>query len=84
MTADEAKKKQNEIAQHYKLSYWYGTGCDKCCGVYPKFMTGGIQGMDCWFECEVCGKRTEAQSMPWIAEREWNAGRFLDQQLRLF
>ena len=84
MTAAEAKANQDELAKHYNLSYWYGTKCEPCCGVYPKFKTGGIQGNDCWYECEVCGKRTDPQRMPWIAEREWNAGRFAEQQLFLF
>ena len=84
MTAAEAKARQDELSKHFKLSYWYGTGCEKCCGVYPKFMTGGVQGNDCWYQCEVCGKRTEPQLMPWIAAREWNEGHFRNLQLSLF
>ena len=84
MTAEEAKARQDEIAKHYRLEYWYGTNCEKCCGVYPKFRTGGVQGMSCWYECEVCGKRTEEKSMPWIAEKAWNNGEFMEQQLSLF
>lgn len=84
MTAEEAKNRQEELSKHYNLSFWYGTNCEKCCGVYPKLIVGGIQAMDCWYECEVCGKRTEPKPMPWLSEKDWNEGRFLDQQLSLF
>lgn len=84
MTAEEAKRNQDEIAKHFNLGWWYGTGCKKCCGVYPKFKTGGIQNLGCWYECEVCGRKTEPLSMPWIAEKEWNAGNVNEPQLSLF
>ena len=74
MTEEEAKEKQADLAKHFDLGFWYGINCEKCCGVFPKFMTGGNQGMDCWYECEVCGKRTKPTTMPWIAEKAWNAG----------
>lgn len=84
MTAEEAKRNQDEIAKHYNLGWWYGTGCKKCCGVYPKFRTTEGNNCMCWYECEVCGTKTELQSMPWIAEREWNAGHFVQKQMSLF
>lgn len=84
MTAEEAKARQDELSKHYNLGFWYGVNCKKCCGVFPILRTGGTQGMDCWYECEVCGKRTEPKSMPWIAANAWNEDRFPDQQLRLF
>ena len=85
MTREEAKANQDRIAKNYKLSYWYGTDCEKCCGVYPKFCKGYINGHDmCYYECEVCGKRTNLCEMPWIARDEWNAGMFREQQMCLF
>lgn len=83
-TAEEAKREQNELAKHYDLGFWYGTGCEKCCGVYPKFRTSSGFDSYCWYECEVCGKRTKNASMPWIAEKDWNAGLFEQQQMSLF
>ena len=37
MTAEEAKKHQDQLmADGWDLSFWYGTSCTKCCGVFPK------------------------------------------------
>ena len=73
MTAQEAKKNQDDIVkQGYKLSHWYGTWCEKCCGVYPKFETSGALQEKCYYICEVCGKRTENFDMPWLARDAWN------------
>lgn len=84
MTREEAKKNQDRLSKHYNLSFWYGTNCKKCCGVYPKFRsTDGFESL-CWYECEVCGKRTSAESMPWIAEEAWNAGRYEEGQIKMF
>ena len=82
MTREEAKANQDEIAKHYKLSYWYGTRCEKCCGVYPKFQRAYNEG--CYYECEVCGKRTGQFGMKWEAEEAWNRGEFLEEQMSLF
>ena len=38
----------------------------------------------CWYECEVCGKRTITEPMPWIAEEAWNAGRYEEGQIKMF
>lgn len=85
MTAEEAKEHQDDLERKgFKLAWWYGTECKKCCGVYPKFHSGDMLRPGCWYECEVCGRKTEMQSMPWIAEREWNAGHFNEPQLSLF
>lgn len=86
MTKEEAKAKQNELAQHYNLSYWYGTNCEKCCEVYPKFRNFGDLGghSKCYYECEVCGKRTEPFDMPWQAKKAWNAHEYIAQQIRMF
>lgn len=69
MTEEEVKRHQDELAEHYDLSHWYGTWCKKCCGVYPKLE---FTVNHCWYECEVCGRRTEAKQMPWEARDAWN------------
>ena len=79
MTAEAAKANQDRLKSlGYDLAWWYGTRCKKCCGVFPKFMTSDGMNHTCWFQCEVCGRRTEPQKMPWIAEKVWNKGEFLD------
>ena len=82
MTPEEAKRNQDEISQHWNLSNWYGTRCEKCCGVYPKYVASYSGGSR--YECEVCGKTTEPYSMPWLAEQAWNEGWFVSTQGRLF
>lgn len=74
MTPEEAKAKQDELGKHYTLAWWYGVHCDPCCGVFPKFMTTGGSNDRCFYQCEVCGKRTALHDMPWQAEKAWNAG----------
>ena len=77
MTKEEAKAEQERIARHYNLGWWYGTECEKCCGVFPKAMTeGNGMGDKIYYECPVCGKRTPGESMPWIARDDWNEQRF--------
>ena len=85
MTAEEARANQERIAKHYKLSWWYGTDCNKCCGVYPKLIigVGGVTDL-CRYECEVCGSTTAAFAMPWQARDAWNHGDFVLKQLTMF
>lgn len=85
MTPQEAKEKQDRLAKQFDLSYWYGTHCNKCCGVYPKLIigVGGFNDL-CRYECEVCGTTTEPCIMPWLAEEVWNDGEFVDGEVRLF
>ena len=74
MSAEEAKARQDDIAQRFDLSWYYGTKCEKCCGVYPKSChSGSSMSADHYYQCEVCGKRTEPHSMPWISREAWNA-----------
>lgn len=83
MTAEEAKKNQDRIAEHYNLGWWYGTRCRKCCGVYPKLiMTNDL--LKCFYQCEVCGTRTAPETMPWIAEEAWNNGKIEYSQMDIF
>lgn len=69
-TAEDEKKKQEEIAKHYNLSHWYGTNCIKCCGVYPRFIK--TDDDKCYYECQVCGRKSEAFLMPWLARNDWD------------
>ena len=71
MTKQEAIENQTKIAEHYNLGWWYGTNCQKCHDVYPKLMTTG--NGDCYYQCEVCGKRSGSHSMPWLARDDWNS-----------
>lgn len=84
MTQEEAIANQNRIAQHYKLGWWYGVRCTKCHGVYPKLEVSDALGGGCWYQCEVCGKRTGEKSMPWLAEKAWNNNEFVLGQIRMF
>lgn len=86
MTADEAKKQQDEISKHWTLGFWYGTNCEKCCGVYPKLMSTNGFDDKCYYQCEVCGKRTEAMQMPWLSRDAWNRHEYCydDEQPSLF
>lgn len=82
MTAEEAKANQDRIVRKgFELGWWYGTRCKKCCGVFPKFMkTADL--LECFYQCEVCGRRTEPKPMPWVAEEAWNNGEFIDEMLQ--
>lgn len=84
MTREEAAAEQERIAKDYDLSYWYGTDCEKCCGVYPRFHQSMANGIGCFYQCDVCGKRTEPQPMPWVARDEWNAGNYAEEQISFF
>lgn len=85
MTKEEAKANQDEIAKRSKLGWWYGTRCKPCCGVYPKLMfEGNTASQDCYYQCEVCGKRTAPAVMPWVAEGLWNKGLFESTQITMF
>lgn len=83
MTAQEAKSRQDNLAKHYNLGHWYGTNCEKCCGVYPKIIIGIGLKDDVRYECEVCGKRTEPKCMPWMAKEAWNNHEYEQTQVQL-
>ena len=87
MTIEEAKAEQARIAEHYRLEWYYGTDCVRCCEVYPRFKANHSTGY-CWYECPVCHKRTAEYSMPWVARDAWNRGETFrekeSEQLTLF
>lgn len=86
-TYEKVKEEQDRLkANGYYLGWWYGVSCKKCCGVYPKFMKKeGFDPKDCYYQCEVCGRRTAPEVMPWIARDAWNLGKtyFEDPQISL-
>ena len=84
MTAEQAKANQDRIAKHYDLGWWYGTRCKKCCGIYPKLMYYEKMEHRVYYQCEVCGKRTNPKKMPWIAEKTWNDGEYVENELRQY
>lgn len=88
MMKEEALAKQEQIvASGYKLEWWYGTNCEKCCGVYPRLETeGNIACEDVFYVCEVCGKRTKGYVMPWLARDAWNRHEYKSDytQMKLF
>lgn len=86
MNQMEAIAHQKQIVDDgYDLSFWYGTGCTKCHEVFPKLQGGTTEHPGCWYECEVCGKKSELAPMPWVAREYWNAGRMQGvDQLTLF
>ena len=73
----EEKAKQDELRKSNMLGYYYGTDCNKCCGVYPSFQTS-VKGFDSqgYYVCLVCGKESKHASMPWIARDYWNGGKY--------
>ena len=74
-TTEEMKAKQDALGE--SASMWYGTWCDKCCGVYPAFMNEQTFNNDGYYVCLVCGKESKHMPMPWQARDEWNAGNFI-------
>jgi hypothetical protein len=70
----EELKKQKELGN--MLGYYYGTDCDKCCGVYPKFFhTQGFEELG-YYVCLVCGKESKHAPMPWQAREYWNSRKY--------
>ncbi len=69
---EEEKSEQERISRNYDLSYWYGTGCEKCCGVYPKFYTDQDFSAYGYYVCMVCGKESTHHPMTWQAKDAWN------------
>ena len=74
MTQEQAMAEQERIVKDgYKLGWWYGTNCRKCCGVFPKFMKAyTAAGGKCFYQCDVCGRKSGLHEMPWLARDDWN------------
>lgn len=74
LPASEVKDRQDKLGKN--AGWYYGTQCEKCCGVWPAFMSETGFEARCYFVCLVCGKESEHRSMPWMATEAWNAGLF--------
>ena len=85
MTKSEAVREQRMLELGgWDLGWYFGTDCEKCCDVYPRFHTSGTNAnKDCWYECDVCGKRTDLHEMPWVARDAWNKHQFKNNQQQL-
>ena len=84
MTKEEAEKEQEKLREHFGdgIGWWFGTRCERCCGVLPRLHVSNTTDMnDCWYECDVCGKRTERKTMPWVAEEAWNNHEYREGQI---
>ena len=73
-TYEEIKAKQDKLGKN--AAWYYGTDCEKCCGVYPAFMTEDSFENKGYYVCLVCGKESVHEPMSWIARDSWNAGRY--------
>ncbi len=85
-TAKEEKEYQDKLGD--SKSFWYGTWCNKCCGVYPKFFTELSFESNGYYVCLVCGKEGKHRSMNWEARDSWNNGEYAweptDRQMTIF
>ena len=80
MTQQEAKAEQDRLEMMgYSLGWYFGTRCEKCCGVYPRLMRHDTNDKyhDTYYKCDVCGKQTDYYGMPGTAEEAWNNHKFL-------
>lgn len=74
-SAAEEKMEQDKLGR--MLSMYYGTSCEKCCGVYPKFFTEGGFKDDGYYVCLVCGKESTHKPMAWQARDAWNNHKYI-------
>ena len=75
------KSQAEEAAHQQKLGkmaqYYYGTRCESCCGVKPKFFTDQDFAARGYYVCLVCGKESEHCDMHWQAKEAWNEHRYV-------
>ena len=72
---EEVKTHQDKLGKN--AAWYYGTDCEKCCGVYPAFMKEMNFNDNGYYVCLVCGKESIHTPMPWQARDYWNAGQYL-------
>ena len=88
VSAEEEKAHQDKLGD--SVSFWYGTWCKKCCGVYPKFFTTESFDDKGYYVCLVCGKESKHTDMTWQARDAWNNGDYIfnpeqdDYQMTIF
>jgi hypothetical protein len=88
MTQQEAIEEQQRLELIYgkeKLGWWFGTRCEKCCGVYPRFQTRNTNDKyhNAYYKCDVCGKQTDYYGMPSQAEEAWNGHKYLGEGVQI-
>ena len=87
MTREEAVSEQKRLSILYngKLDFWFGTNCEKCCDVYPRFVSRNTNDKyhSCAYRCDVCGKQTEWTGMPWQARDAWNNHEYMGAGVQL-
>ena len=79
MTKEDAIMEQKLLQiKGFNLGHWFGTDCEKCCDVYPRFVNRNTNDKyhSCAYRCDVCGKQTEWTGMPWQARDAWNEHKY--------
>ena len=77
-SAKEELDEQMSLAKRgADLGWYYGTKCEKCCGVFPKFFTEETFAAKGFYVCMVCGKESRHRSMAHLARESWNNGEFV-------
>ena len=74
-SAEEEKAYQDKLGK--SVSFWYGTWCEKCCGVYPRFYTEQDFEAKGYYVCLVCGKESRHCHMNHQAKDAWNNREYL-------
>ena len=86
MTREEAIRQQQMLQlKGFSLSWWYGTKCEKCCDVYPRFCKKDTNDKyhSVFYKCDVCGKQTDLYGMPWQAQEAWNDHKYAGEGVQL-
>lgn len=86
MTQQEAMREQKLLEiKGMKLGWYFGTRCEKCCGVYPRLQKRNTTDKyhDTYYRCDVCGKQTEYFGMPHQAEEAWNKHQYMGAGVQL-
>ena len=73
-SAEEEQEHQRKLG--HSLSFYYGTLCKRCCGVYPAFFTTDGFESKGYYVCLVCGKESKHADMEHLARANWNEERY--------
>jgi len=86
MTQREAMLEQRRLElSGFDLGWYFGTDCEKCCGVYPRFCTKDVNDRyhDSYYKCDVCGKQTDLWATPSQCAEKWNNHEYLGAGVQL-
>ena len=86
MTQQEAMQEQKRLEiSGFNLGWYFGTRCEKCCGVYPRYLTRDVNDKyhSAYYKCDVCGKQTEYYGTPQQAEEAWNNHKYMGEGVQL-